>query len=123
MTRNPKRLAPGTSRNSGYAGPGTDLGDPPPAKVYPLKRGGRAVPDRSREPEIGSACGDTRAVVEGDVAAATPRFTDELRSGVELGTTRGNNEAVSKTSQEYGNAVTEARHGQATRPARPGDRA
>jgi hypothetical protein len=49
-----------------------------------------------------------------------PGFTDELRSGVELGTTRGNNEAVPKTSQDYGNAVTEARHGQATRPPRPG---
>jgi hypothetical protein len=59
---------------------------------------------------IGAACHDTRKL------APAPAFTDELRKGVERGTTRGNNEPMLKTIQDYGNAVTEARHGQATRP-------
>jgi hypothetical protein len=58
--------------------------------------------------------------VEGDTTGTTPCFTDELRSGVEFGSTRGTAEPTPKTSQEYGDAVTEARHGRATRPARPG---
>jgi hypothetical protein len=112
MAREPMPIRPA----GGFAGPGADLGDPPPAEVYPLKRGGRAVPDRTREPVIGSACGDTRFVVEGDVRSPEPRFTDELRSGVEMGTPREN----TKSRQEHGNAVTQARHGQATRPPCPG---
>jgi hypothetical protein len=114
--RKPLPLGP----TQGFAGDGEVLGDPPPAKRYALKRASRAaVPDRSREPIIGP-CAETCSVVEGDSLSATPRFTEELRSGVEIGSTSGNNEALPKTSQEYGDAVTEARHGQATRPSRPG---
>jgi len=116
MAREPRPIRP----NQGYAGTGRVVGDPSPTEVYPLKRGGRAVPDRSREPVIGPACGDTRAVVEGDVLSPEPRFTEELRSGVELGSSRGNSVAVPKTTQDYSDAVTEARHGQPTRPSRPG---
>ena len=112
MSRSAKPLRPGQS----YGGPNRVLGDEPPAEVYELRRGGRAVPDRTREPDIGAACHDTRKV------APAPSHTEELRSGVETGTTRGNN-TVAKTAQEYGNSVTESRHGQATRPPRPGDRA
>jgi hypothetical protein len=46
---------------------------------------------------------------------ATPAFTDELRSGVEMGTSRGNNAAMPKTTQEYGDSVRKAR-GVRTRP-------
>jgi hypothetical protein len=112
MAREPMPIRPA----GGFAGDGTVLGDPPPAEVYPLKRGGRAVPDRSREPVIGPACGNTRAVVEGDVSSPAPRFTEELRSGVDVGSPRED----AKTRQEHSDAVTEARHGQATRPPRPG---
>jgi hypothetical protein len=87
-----------------------------PVEPYPLRRGGVAVPDRSRAPDIGAACHDTRKV------SPALAFTDELRSGVEAIGTRGNRE-VQKTAQEYGDAVTETRHGQATIPPRPGDRA
>lgn len=119
MSRTPKPLGP----NAGFAGDGDVLGDPSPVKPYPIERGGRAVPDRTREPVIGSACGDTRHVVEGDTTGTAPHFTDELRQGVDLRSTRGNNEPVPKTTQEYGHAVTEARHGQRTRPRRPGQHA
>jgi hypothetical protein len=57
--------------------------------------------------------------VEGDVTAATPGFTDELRAGIEMGTTRGNHEPVPKTTMEFGDARSEAR-GVRTRPVRPG---
>jgi hypothetical protein len=30
-----------------------------PSEVYPLRQGGRAVPDRSRDPVIGPACYET----------------------------------------------------------------
>jgi hypothetical protein len=83
-----------------------------PTESYPLRRGGRAVPDRTRPPDIGAACHDTRKVVR------APSFTDENRSGVEMGTTRGNNE-VQKTAVEYGDSVREAR-GVRTGPVRPG---
>jgi hypothetical protein len=33
-----------------------------PVSTYPLRVGGRAVPDRSREPRIGAACADTDVV-------------------------------------------------------------
>jgi hypothetical protein len=89
------------------------IGDPPPVEVYPLERGGRAVPDRSREPRIGAASYDT------DRVPAPPAFTDELREGVELGSTRGNNEPVPKTTQEFGDDCREARSVR-TRPVRPG---
>jgi hypothetical protein len=91
------------------------LGDEPPVGLYPLQRGGRAVPDRSREPRIGPACYDT------DTTAPAPSFSDELRSGVELGSPHGTN-VVQKTSQEYGDSVREAR-GVRTRPERPGQQA
>lgn len=106
MARTPKNIRP----NVGYAGTGRVLGDPPTSEPYPLKRGGRVVPDRSQPPDIGAACHDTRKVVP------APASTDELRSGIEMGTPREN----AKTRQEHGHAVTEARHGQATRPPRPG---
>ena len=60
--------------------PDTALGDPPPTAPYPIRRGGHATPDRSRMPDIGAACHDTRKVMP------APAFTDELREGVELGT-------------------------------------
>jgi hypothetical protein len=81
------------------------LGDEPPVAPYPLKRGGRAVPDRSREPSIGGACVDTDRL--------PPAFTEELRSGVETGLATEN----AKTRQEHGDAVREAR-GVRTRPVR-----
>jgi hypothetical protein len=115
VSRSPKPIGPA----QGFAGEGVDLGDPAPAKPYAPKVASRAaVPDRSREPVIGP-CAETRFTVEGDVASPAPRFTDELRSGVEMGTTRGNSEAVPKSSQEYGDSVREAR-GVRTRPVRPG---
>jgi hypothetical protein len=100
---NPPGRDPPASRN---------LGDPPPAEVYPLKRGGRAVPVRTRPPDIGASCHDTRKV--------SPPFTEteELRSGVEFGSTRGNT-GGHKTAQEHGDAVRESR-GVVTRPVRPG---
>jgi hypothetical protein len=88
------------------------IGDPPPVAPYPLQRGGRAVPDRTRTPDIGAACHDTRRVVP------APTSTDELREG-ELGTTTGNSEPMPKTSQEYGDSVRETR-GVRIRPERPG---
>jgi hypothetical protein len=81
----------------------------PSVEVYPLRSGGRAVPDRTREPDIGAACHETRKVVP------APSFTDENRSGVELGTPSEN----PKTAQEYGDIVRESR-GVRTRPERPG---
>jgi hypothetical protein len=89
------------------------IGDPSPSEVYPLKTGGRAVPDRSREPGIGAASHDTRKT------APAPAFTDELRSGVELGTTVGDAEPVPKATMEFGDARRQAR-GVRTRPVRPG---
>jgi hypothetical protein len=88
----------------------------PPVEVYPLERGGRAVPDRSRPPRIGAACYHT------DRVPAPPTLTDELREGVELRSTRGNNEPVPKTTQEFGDDRREAR-GVRVRPLRPGQHA
>jgi hypothetical protein len=87
------------------------VGDEPPVGLYPPRRGGRAVPDRSREPRIGPACYDT------DTVAPPSAFSEELRSGVEIGT-RGNTE-LQKTAQEFGDSLREAR-GVRTRPERPG---
>jgi hypothetical protein len=47
-----------------------------------------------------------------------PRFNDESRSGVEVGT-RGNNQSRPKTAQEFGDRRRETR-GVRTRPPRPG---
>jgi hypothetical protein len=69
MSRTPKNVQP----NRGYAGTGRVIGDEPPVEVYPLERGGKATPDRSRPPRIGAACYDT------DRVPAPPAFTDELR--------------------------------------------
>ena len=112
MSRNPKNVQP----NRGYAGTGRIVGDEPPVEVYPLERGGKATPDRSQPPRIGAACYDT------DRVPAPPAFTNELREGVEMGTSRGNNEPVPKTSQEYGDSVRGSR-GVRTRPVRPGQHA
>jgi hypothetical protein len=100
---NPPGRDPVASRN---------LGDPPATEPYPLKRGGRAVPDRSRPPDIGAACHDTRKV------SPPVAETEDLRSGVEFGSTRGNTK-VQKTAQEHGDAMRESR-GVITRPVRPG---
>jgi hypothetical protein len=111
MARNPRSIRP----NQGYGGAGRVLGDEPPAEVYGLKHGRRAVPDRSREPRIGPACYDTDKTVPG-VAS-----TEELRSGVDFGSTRGI-DTVAKTRQEYGDAARESR-GVRIRPVRPGQHA
>jgi hypothetical protein len=103
VSRTPNPRQPGNANH-----PNLVIGDEPPVGLYPLRRGGRAVPDRSREPVIGPACDDT------DTTAPSPVFSDELRSGVELGTPRGN-DAVQKTTQEYGDLLREAR-GVRTRP-------
>lgn len=83
-----------------------------PVEPYPLRRGGKATPDRSQPPDIGAACHDTRKV------SPAPASTDELRDGIEGIGTFGNNQ-VQKTAQEYGDSVREAR-GIRTRPVRPG---
>lgn len=98
--------------------PGTHVvGDPQPSEVYPLKRGGRAVPDRSRTPEIGPACKTTGAQTRSDKRFSS---SEENRGGVAVGT-YGNNE-VQKTAQEFGDARREAR-GVRTRPVRPAQHA
>jgi hypothetical protein len=96
VSRNPKPIKPGES----FGGASRVLGDEPPVPPYPLRRGGVAIPDRSREPDIGAACHDTRKVSP-PVAA-----TEELRSGVELGSPRGT-DVVQKTAQDYGDSVRE----------------
>jgi hypothetical protein len=106
MTRNAKPIRP----NQAYGGPGRVLGDEAPTEVYPLRHGGRAVPDRTREPDIGAACHETRKV------SPPVSNTEELRSGVPTGSPVEN----TKTRQDYGNRVTESRHGQQTMPGRPG---
>ena len=65
---------------------------------------------------IGPACPEALGA-----RTSAPAFTDELRSGVGLGTTRGNLEQP-KTGMEYSDAKREAR-GVRTRPARPGQHA
>jgi hypothetical protein len=80
-----------------------------PTEVYPLKRGGRAVPDRSQPPRIGPACYDTDYV--GPPVVVNP----ETNAGPEVGPVDN-----TKTRQEHGHAVTETRHGQRTMPPRPG---
>jgi hypothetical protein len=108
MSRTPRPHRPG----AGDSLSNRVIGDEPPVPPYPLRRGGVATPDRSQPSPIGPACYDT------DTTAPAPAFTDELRSSVELGTTRGNNE-VQKTSQEHADSVRESR-GVVTRPVRPG---
>ena len=63
MSRTPKRLRPA----QGYFGEGAELSDGPPRDNPPLYRAGQATPDRSQEPPIGPAGGNTRAwLVEGE---------------------------------------------------------
>jgi hypothetical protein len=109
MPRNPRSHRPGT----GDQPPNHMVGDPPAAGEYPLRRGGRAVPDRSREPVIGPSCVDTDYV--GPPVVVNP----ETNASSDFGSTRGNNEPVPKTTQDYGDMVREAR-GVRTRPVRPG---
>jgi hypothetical protein len=104
MAREPKNLRPG----EGYGGRNRVLGDEPPVEVYPLRRGGRAVPDRSRAPDIGAACHDT------DFVGPAARVDPNTNAGPEIGSTEN-----AKTRQEHGDAVREAR-GVRTRPVRPG---
>jgi hypothetical protein len=80
-----------------------------PVEPYPLKQGGRAVPDRSREPLIGPACHDT------DYVGPAPLVDPTTNAGPEVGPVEN-----LKSRQEHGHAVTEYRHGQRTRPPRPG---
>jgi hypothetical protein len=80
-----------------------------PVEPYPLRRGGRAVPDRTRPPDIGAACHDTRKV--SPAAYVDP----EWNAGPEVGPREN-----LKSRQEHGHDVTETRHGQRTRPPRPG---
>jgi hypothetical protein len=113
MARKPLPLGPAQA----FAESG-ELREPPPVKPYPIKRGSRpAVPDRSREPVIGP-CAETRQLVEGETLDPTPRFTPELRGGVEFGSSRGNDQ-VQKTTQEFGDDRRE-RRGVRVRPVRPG---
>ena len=119
MSRTPKRLPPAP----GYFGEGAQLSDGPPRDNPPLYRAGQATPDRSKEPPIGPAGGNTRAwLVEGEAPPTrkgmAPRFNEESRSGVEVGT-RGNSESTQKTTMELGDARRE-RRGVRTRPPRPG---
>jgi hypothetical protein len=119
VSRQPKRLRPA----QGYHGEGAELSDGPTRDNPLLYRAGIAVPDRAQEPPIGPAGGNVRAwLVEGEAPPTRegqhPRFTDELRSGVEVGT-RGNTESTQKTCQEFGDARREQR-GVRTRPPRPG---
>jgi hypothetical protein len=107
MARTPRPIQP----NRGYAGTGRVLGDPPPVEAYPVKRGGRAVPDRSRAPDIGAACHDT------DFVGPAPRVDPNTNAGPEIGPTEN-----AKTRQEHGDAVRESR-GVRTRPVRPGQHA
>jgi hypothetical protein len=111
------------SRTQGYFGEGAELSDGPSRDNPPLYRAGQAIPDRSQEPPIGPAGGNTRAwLVEGEAPPTregmAPRFNDESRSGVEIGT-RGNSESTQKTTMEFGDARRE-RRGVRTRPPRPG---
>lgn len=119
MSRTPKRLRPAR----GYFGEGAELSDGPPRDNPPLYRAAQATPDRSQEPPIGPAGGNTRAwLVEGEAPPTregmAPTFNDESRSGVEVGT-RGNSESTQKTTMEFGDARRE-RRGVRTRPPRPG---
>jgi hypothetical protein len=107
VSRTPTPRRPGATNH-----PNRVIGDEALVELYPLKRGGRAVPDRSQPPRIGVACADA------DHLAPPPAFSDELRSGVELDSPRGTN-VVQKTTQEYGDSVRESR-GVRTRPERPG---
>jgi hypothetical protein len=50
-----------------------------PVAPYPLRVGGRAVPDRSRAPDIGSACADT------DVVAPATRVNPNTNAGPSVG--------------------------------------
>jgi hypothetical protein len=50
-----------------------------PVSTYPLRVGGRAVPDRSREPRIGAACADT------DVVAPPTRVSPTTNAGPSVG--------------------------------------
>jgi hypothetical protein len=107
MSRTPKNLRPG----EGHGGRGRVVGDPPPVEVYPIERGGRAVPDRSREPRIGAACYDT------DTVAPAARVDPSTNAGPEIGPVEN-----AKTRQEFGEARRESR-GVRTRPLRSGQHA
>jgi hypothetical protein len=69
---------------------------------------------------MGPTAGTTRGyLVDGEAWDPAPRFTPELREGVEFGSSRGNSEPVPKTSQEFGDR-RRAKRGTRTRPPRPG---
>jgi hypothetical protein len=107
MSRTPHPNPPGRDPMSSRT-----LGDPPAVPPYPLRRGGRATPDRSQLRRVGASCVDT------DYVGPAPLIDPATNAGVEVGT-RGNNEPTPKTTQEYGDAVRESR-GVRTRPVRPG---
>jgi hypothetical protein len=52
-----------------------------PVSPYPARRGGRAIPDRSRAPDIGAACHDTRK------DAGRPLVRPEHNAGPSIGPT------------------------------------
>jgi hypothetical protein len=104
MSRSPKPIKP----NQGYAGTGRALGDPPAVPPYPLRRGGKATPDRSEFRGIGPACVDT------DVTAPAARIDPESNRGPQVGPIEN-----VKTRQEHGDMMRESR-GVRTRPVRPG---
>jgi hypothetical protein len=79
-----------------------------PVEPYPLCRGGRAVPDRSREPVIGPACVDT------DRLSPQAHIDPDWNAGPEVGPVEN-----TKTRQEHGDMVRE-RRGVRVRPVRPG---
>jgi hypothetical protein len=88
------------------------IGDPPAVEVYPLRHGWQG--DAGSHPHTQHRRGLPRHPQGG----ARARITDELRQGVEMKSTRGNNEPVPKTTMEFGDGRREAR-GVRTRPVRP----
>ena len=113
MSREPNER----SARPGIAGPGHVLGDEPPVEVYPLQRGGRAVPDRSREPAH-----RRRLRRHTDRVPARPAFTDELRERRRAAEHQRQQRARAEDDPGVRRPVREAR-GVRTRPVRPGQHA
>jgi hypothetical protein len=80
MSRNPKLVRKQTGGAGDHTGPGARAAAvtaaamaaaiEAPVEAYPLRSGGRAAPDRSRAPDIGAACHETRTTTS--VAPAPP---------------------------------------------------
>jgi hypothetical protein len=108
MTRDPVQRDPRFRTTVGAPRDLTDLVETP-TEAYPLRKGGKATPDRNQPPRIGPACYDT------DYTGPPVVVDPETNAGPEVG-------AVDdlKSRQEHGDRVTETRHGQPTMPSRPG---